>query len=293
MIVLYKSFLKIFIASVLILTILACGRKETPPQPKKQQDPTVSAVTTLFKKWDQAFNTNDPDRLIEIIPNEFKQRFPEETTKKICAGLVSEVTSLVKDLNTSVDRIVIEDNEQTRGTVYVTHAAVTLKTQEPLKDSNSFPITKEAGEWKVDIQKWAETRQTKSAAPESKPAPAEVTPTPVEAQAKPDLVVSLSYDSYYHGYHIISAEVYNGGDKLKTISPSNFVLVTNYGESVEAKTPFESALRSYKNLLNLSILPKTFTSGNLFFKTAPVQKGEGLVIVFLPTGQRIPVSPSK
>ena len=99
---------KMSIATVMIFTTLACGRKETPPQPKEQEsqtvtapqpkeqeDPTVTAVATLFKKWDQAFNSKDPDKLMEIIPNEIKERLPEEA-KKMCTEIVSQLAAGLK-----------------------------------------------------------------------------------------------------------------------------------------------------------------------------------------------------
>jgi len=271
MIMMYKAFFKISIVAALVCVALACGRKETPPQPKEQEDPTVTAVTALFKKWDEAFNSNAPDQLLEIIPNEVKDRNPEEIKKEF-ARLISELASLVRDVNTSVDRIVIENDEKTKATVYVTLTAVDLKTRKPSKETNSYPIIKEGSEWKLDIQRWGQTGQTKSATTEPKP--------------KSGLVISLTYKGRRYDYHICHAEVYNDGDKTESISPCKFVLVTDSNESIEAQIPFERYLVDYKTLLNLHILPKTHTSGYLFFKTAsPVQ-----YIVFLPTGEKIPVS---
>ena len=285
-----KAILKIFIVASLICTTLACGRKETPSQPKEQEsqnvtapqpieqeDPTVTAVKALFIKWDEAFNSNDPNKLMEIIPNEVKQRHPEET-KKICAEIVSQPASLqLKDWNTSIERVVIENDEETKATVYVRYSATDLKTGKPgrSKTSTSYPIIKEDGEWKLDIQRWVETRQAKSAAPEPKP--------------KSGLTISLSYEDRKYGYHICIAKVYNGGDKTESISPSHFVLVNDRNESIEAEIPFESQLVDYKNLLNLHILPKTHTKGYLFFKTGKSVQ----YIVFLPTGEKIPVSTSR
>lgn len=274
----FKAAFKMSIVAALICTTLACGQKEAPPQPKEQEsqnvtapqpveqkDPTVTAVTTLFKKWDQALNTNDPDKLMEIIPTEIKERNPEEA-KKMCTGMVGALALELKDvnvnMNTSVDRIVIENDEGTKATVYVTHAAIDLKTQKPSpsKASNSYPIIKEAGEWKFDVVRQAETARKKLSG----------------------LVISLSYEGRKYEYRIFSAEVYNGGEKTESISPSNFVLVTDHNESIEAEIPFERGLLDYKNLLNLNILPKTRTSGYLFFKTANSVQ----YIIFLPTGQK-------
>lgn len=282
---------KMSIATVLIFTTLACGRKETPPQPKEQEsqtvtapqpkeqeDPTVAAVATLFKKWDQAFNSKDPNQLMEIIPNEIKERQPEEV-KKICSEIVSQLAVELKDvnMNTSVGRIVMENNEETKATVYVTYTATDLETRKTStsKGSNSYPLIKEAGEWKLDLQRLAETARKKSEAAESKP--------------KSGLIISLTYEDRKYGYHIYAAEVYNSGDKSESISPSHFVLVNDRNESIEAQIPFESHLVDYKNLLNLHILPKTHTKGYLFFKTARSVQ----YIVFLPTGEKIPVSTSR
>ena len=278
-----KTIFKISIIAALICTTLSCGRKETPPQSKEQGDPTVTAVATLFKKWDQAFNTKDPDKLMEIISDEIKERLPEEA-KNMCTEMVSEVSSVVKDMNTSIDRIVIDNNEETKATVYVTQSAIDLKTQKPSPSKGllSYPVIKEAGEWKLDIQRWVETRQAKSVPAEPKPAPAEPKP-------RSGLVISLSYEGWRRGYHICSAEDNNSGDKTESISPSNFVLVTDHNESIEAQIPFEKPFIDYKNLLNLHILPKTNTSGYLFFKTASSVQ----YIVFIPTGEKITISTSK
>jgi hypothetical protein len=281
-----KAVFKMSIVVALVGTTLACGRKETPPQPKEQEtpavtapqpkeqeDPTITAVTALFKKWDQAVNSNDPNKLMEIIPNEITQRHPEET-KKICAEIVGQPASFqLNNWNTSIERVVIENDEETKATVYVRYSATDLKTgkREGFKTLTSYPIIKEGGEWKLDIQRWVDTRRAKSAAAEPKP--------------KSGLVISLSYEDRKYGYHICIAKVYNGGDKTESISPSNFVLVTDSNESIEAQIPLDHFL-GYKNLLNLHILPKTNTSGYLFFKTASSVK----YIVFLPTGEKIPIS---
>ena len=138
-----------------------------------------------------------------------------------------------------------------------------------------LPAVKEGGEWKLDLQRLAETARKKSEAAESKP--------------KSGLIISLTYEDRKYGYHIYAAEVYNSGDKTESISPNNFVLVTNSNESIEAQIPFERYLLDYKNLLNLHILPKTRTSGYLFFKTGRSVQ----YIVFLPTGEKIPISTMK
>ena len=90
MVILRKSLVKIFIATVLIFATLACGQKETPTQPKEQEYPTAAAFTALFKKWDDAFNKKNPDKLMEIIPDEVKNRLPEES-KAICKEMVNEL----------------------------------------------------------------------------------------------------------------------------------------------------------------------------------------------------------
>ncbi len=283
---------KISIATILIFATLGCGRKEAPPQPKEQEspavtapqpkeqeDPTLAAVAPLFKKWDQVFNSKDPDKFMEIIPNEVKDRIPEEAKKKVCAEFVSQLEAGLKgvDMRTSVDRIVIENNEETKATAYVTHTVIDLEARKmsPLKKSISYPIIKEAGEWKLDIQRWGETGQAKAAATQPKP--------------KSGLVVSLSYEDWKYGYRIYAAEVYNSGDKTESISPNDFILVNDRDESIEAKIPFERDLGSYENLLNLHVLPKTRTKGYLFFKTGRSVQ----YIAFLPTGEKIPISASR
>lgn len=278
MIPLYKSFFKMSIVVSLICITLACGRKEPPPQPKEQEDPTVTAVKALFKKWDEALNSNDPDRFLEMIPDEIKEHNPEEA-KKICTELLNELRSSLKDMHTSVDRIVIDNNEGTKATVYVTLTAIDLKTQKPSKDSTSYPIIKEADEWKIDAKRQAEISKPKSAVTQPMPAPPEPKP-------RSGLVGSLSYEGWKYGYHIFHAEVNNEGDKIESISPSNFVLVTENNESIEAEIPFHRYLLSYKHLLNLHVLPKTSTSGYLFFKTA----NQVQYVVFLPTGAKISFS---
>jgi hypothetical protein len=273
----------------LIFATLACSRKETPPQPKEQEspavtapqpkeqeDPTLAAVAPLFKKWDQMLNSKDPDKFMEIIPNEVKDRIPEEARKKVCAEFLSQLEADLKgiDMRTSVDRIVVENNEETKATAYVTHALIDLEAGKtsPEKRSVSYPIIKEAGEWKFDIRRWGETGQAKAAATQPKP--------------KSGLVVSLTYEDWKYGYLIYAAEVYNSGDKTESVSPYNFILVNDRNESIEAKIPFERDLGSYENLLNLHVLPKTRTKGYLFFKTGrPVQ-----YIAFLPTGEKVHVS---
>jgi hypothetical protein len=281
MVILHKSLVKVFIATVLIFAALACGRKETPPQSMEQEDPTVTAVTALFKKWDQAFNTKDPEKMLEITPDEVKDRLPGES-RSICNEMVNELALELKDMNTSVDRIVIENDEETKATAYITHTAIDLKSQKPSKGSNSYPIIKEGDEWKLDIQRWVESRQAKSN-------PAEPNPAPAEPKPRSGLVVSLSFEGWRRGYHIYAAEVYNSGDKTESVSPSSYVLVNDHNESIEAQIPFERPLADYKNLLNLSILPNTRTKGYLFFKTA----SQAQYIVFLPTGEKTPVSSSK
>ncbi len=280
---------KTSIVAALIFTTLACGRKETPPQPKEQEstavtapqpkeqeDPTLPAVANLFKKWDETFNS-DPDKFLEIIPNDVKDRLPEEARKKVCAELVSGLSSSFKDMKTTVNRVVIENDEGTKATVYVTHALFDLTTQKPLtsKGSISYPITKEAGEWKLDLRRWGGTEQAKASAAEPKP--------------KSGLVITLSYEDRKYGYLIYAAKVYNSGDKTESISPNRFVLVNDRNESIEAQIPFESHLVDYENLLNLHILPKTHTKGYLFFKTGRSVQ----YIVFLPTGEKIPTSDSR
>ena len=126
-------------------------------------------------------------------------------------------------------------------------------------------------------------RQAKSSPAEPKPEPAE------RPKTKSGLVVSLSFEGWRRGYHIYSAEVYNSGDRTESVSPSSFVLVTDRNESIEAQIQFERPFIDYKNLLNLSILPKTHTKGYLFFKTA----SQVQYIIFLPTGEKIPVSSSR
>ncbi|NWG03604.1 MAG: hypothetical protein HXY44_12185 [Syntrophaceae bacterium] len=281
MVILRKSLVKIFIATVLIFATLACGQKETPTRPKEQEDPTAAAVTALFKKWDDAFNTKSPDKLMEIIPDEVKDRLLEES-KAICKEIVNELALSLRDINTSVDRIVIENDEETKATAYITHAAIDLKTRRPSKESNACPIIKEDAGWKIDIQRWVEMRQAKSSPAEPKPALA-------EPKRRSGLVVSLSFEGWRRGYHIYSAEVYNSGDRTESVSPSSFVLVTDRNESIEAQIPFERPFIDYKNLLNLSILPKTHTKGYLFFKTA----SQAQYIVFLPTDEKIPISNTK
>jgi hypothetical protein len=282
MIILRKSFIKISLAAVLIFATFACGRKETPPQPKEQEsptvtapqpkeqeDPTLAAVATLFKKWDDAFNTKDRDKLMEIIPHEIKDRLPEDS-KKICGEMVNDLALELRDINTSVDRIVIENDEETKATAYTTYTAIDLKTQKLSKESHSYPIIKESGDWKIDIQRWVESRRAKSS----------------PAEPKSGLVVSLTYEDWKYGYRIYAAEVYNSGDKTESVSPYNFILVNDRNESIEAKIPFERELGSYENLVNLHVLPNTRTKGYLFFKTGrPVQ-----YIVFLRTGEKIPIS---
>ena len=283
-----KDIFKIVIVAVMIYATLACGRKETPPQPKEQknqtvtaplpkeqEDPTLAAVAPLFKKWDQVFNSKDPDKFMEIIPNEVKDRVPEEARKKVCAEFVGQLETSLKgiDMRTSVDRIVMENNEETKATAYVTHTVIDLEARKtsPEKKSISYPIIKEAGEWKLDIRRWAETAQAKGSA---------------EPKPKSGLVISLSYEDGKYGYLIYAAEVYNSGEKTESVSPNDFILVNDRNESIEAKIPFERDLGSYENLLNLHVLPKTRTKGYLFFKTGrPVQ-----YIAFLPTGEKIPVS---
>ena len=287
-----KDIFKIVIVAVMIYATLACGRKETPPQPKEQgsqtvttplpkeqEDPTVTAVAPLFKKWDQVFNSKDPDKFMEIIPNEVKDRLPEEARKKVCAEFVSRLEVDLKgiDMRTSVDRIVMENNEETKATAYVTHTVVDSEARNtpPEKRSISYPIIKEASEWKLDILRWAETGQAKAATTQPKP--------------KSGLVVSLTYEDWKYGYRIYAAEVYNSGDKTESISPNDFILVNDRNESIEAKIPFERDLGSYENLLNLHVLPKTRTKGYLFFKTGRSVQ----YIVFLPTGEKIPISASR
>lgn len=87
-------------------------------------------------------------------------------------------------MNTSVDRIVIENEEETKATAYITHTAIDLKTQRPSKGSNSYPIIKEDTGWKIDIQRWVEARQAKSS-------PAEPKPAPVEPKPRSGLVISF------------------------------------------------------------------------------------------------------
>ncbi len=242
-------------------------------KPKEQEDPSLTSVTALFKKWDQAVNSNDPDKFMEIIPNEVKERNPEET-RKLCSEIVSQPALLqLREWNTSVERVNIENSERTKATVYVKYSAVDVKTgvSETSKTSVSYPIVKEAGKWKLDAQRWAASQQTKSEISEPKP--------------KAGLVISLSFEEWRRGYQIYSANVYNAGDKPESISSSDFVYVTERDESIEAQIPFEGPLLNYKNLLNLHVLPKTRTSGYLFFKTP---KGARHV-VFLPTGQKISV----
>ena len=146
----FKTIFKISIVAALIFTTLACGRKETPPQPKEQEDPTVTAVATLFKKWDQAFNTKDPDKLMEIIPDEIKERQPEEAKNIVLRNRKPSQLVELKDvnMNTSVDRIVMDNNEETKATVYVTQSATDLKTRkaiDPLKDHIRIPSSKKPG----------------------------------------------------------------------------------------------------------------------------------------------------
>ena len=64
-----------------------------------------------------------------------------------------------------------------------------------------------------------------------------------EPKPKSGLVISLTYEDWKYGYHIYAAEVYNSGDKTESISPNNFVLVTDRNESIEAQIPFERAPR--------------------------------------------------
>ena len=136
----------------------------------------------IIIEWEVYRLTKDPLSLgliglMEIIPNEIKDRLPEEA-KKMCTEMVSELTSVIIDLNTSVDRIVIDNNEETKATVYVTQSAIDLKTQKPSpsKGPLSYPVIKESGEWKLDIQRWVESRQAKSVPAEPKAAPAEQKP---------------------------------------------------------------------------------------------------------------------
>jgi hypothetical protein len=143
----------------------------------------------------------------------------------------------------------------------------------PSKGPNSYPIIKEGGDWKIDIQRWVESRRTKSS----------------PAEPKSGLVVSLTYEDWKYGYRIYAAEVYNSGDKTESISPNDFILVNDRNESIEAKIPFEHYLGSYENLLNLHVLPKTRTKGYLFFKTGRSVQ----YIAFLPTGEKIPISATK
>lgn len=243
-------------------------------KPKAQDDPTLTPVTALFRKWDEAFNTKDADKLMEIITDEVKERIPE--SKTICTEMINEITPLAKNMNTTVDRIVIENEEGTEATAHVTHSGIDLKSRSPFTGSASYPVTKEAGEWKLDIERWIRMRQAKSL-PAEQPKP------------RSGLVVSLSFEGWKRGYHVYSAETYNSGDKTESISPSSFVLVNDRNESIEAQIPFERPLADYKNLLNLSILPKTRTKGYLFFKTA----SQAQYIVFLPTGEKIPISSTK